>query len=74
MCPPHGNFHYLQPSFFGQEKQFRVKSPTFDPLQREDAIHSPPIEGFEPALRIFESQAKRQPKREIEDAPKQLPM
>src|SRR5262245_30379020 len=56
VVPTDGCFQQPPALLFGDEEYFGVESETVNQLQPEDRLRSLPPKGFEPALRVFESQ------------------
>ena len=70
--PCHRNLHCLEPELFGQVKQFRIKAPALDLLQRENYPSRPAGKGLKSALCVFELEAQRKAQHEIENPPEEL--
>src|SRR5262245_11143283 len=56
VVPTDGGLQQPPALLFGDEEYFGVETETVNPLQPEDRLRSLPSKGFEPALRVFESQ------------------
>src|SRR4030095_339369 len=57
VVPMDGGFQQPPALLFGDEEYFGVETETVNPLQPEDRLRRLPPKGFEPALRVFESQS-----------------
>src|SRR5579863_2704575 len=74
MRPRDGNLADGKPELSGQVKQFRIKSPTLDLLQRKNSLCAAPSESLKAALRVFVLQAQNYAQRQIEDSPEDSAM
>src|SRR5262245_43358650 len=58
VVPTDGSLQQPPALLFGDEEYFGVETETVNPLQTEDRLRRLPPKGFEPALRVFESQSR----------------
>src|SRR5215475_692443 len=56
VVPSDGGLQQPPALLFGDEEYFGVETETVNPLQTEDRLRRFPPKGFEPALRVFDSQ------------------
>src|SRR5215471_16649805 len=68
MSPGDRDLGHFESRFAGEDKDFGIESPAFDSLMGENGAHRRLLEGFEPALRVFEFQAEGEAQQKIEDA------
>src|SRR5215475_3960674 len=57
VIPKDGSFQQPPALLLGDEEYFRIETEPVNPLQSEDRLRGVPSKGFEPALRVFESQS-----------------
>src|SRR5260370_27036479 len=74
VTPGDRDFLYCEPELARQKKNFGIKSPALNLLQRKDGLCGPALEGFEPALRVRELQPESDSKQHVENASEQLPV
>jgi hypothetical protein len=69
VIPKDGSFQQPPALLLGDEEYFRIETEPVNPLQPEDRSRGLSSERFEPALRIFESQAGECELNQIADPP-----